>query len=157
MFKLQNLIICLFIFLGLLFKINNNQVMAMNDLNDENYINNKINKLYLERKELATKISYFRIHSLDDDVKLQKQLHDLDQTIKNLYQRICDIKLLNYINEQNWHYSYDRNQIANQILSSSYQNPATQELITKHQKLMLKIKNLNQKYINLKYKLNKFN
>ncbi|MDV3169206.1 MAG: SVM family protein [Candidatus Phytoplasma australasiaticum] len=71
MFKLQNqfkiISICLFIFLGLLFKMNNNQVMAMNNLNDENYINNEINKLYLERKELATKISYFLIHHLNDE------------------------------------------------------------------------------------------
>ncbi|MDO7983803.1 MAG: SVM family protein [Pigeon pea little leaf phytoplasma] len=158
MFKLQNqfkiISICLFIFLGLLFTMNNNQVMAMNNLNDENYINNEINKLYLERKALATKISYFRIHSLDDDVKLQKQLNDLDQTIKNLYQRIYDIKLLKSINEQIWHNSYERNQIAIQILSSSYQNPTIQELMTKHQKLVIKIKNLSQKHINLQYKLN---
>ncbi|MDV3142097.1 MAG: SVM family protein [Candidatus Phytoplasma australasiaticum] len=161
MFKLQNqfkiISICLFIFLGLLFTMNNNQVMAMNNLNDENYINNEINKLYLERKELATKISYFLIHHLDDDVKLQKQLNDLDQRIKNLYQRIYDIKLLKSINEQIWHDSYERNQIAIQILSISYQNPAIQELMTKHQKLVIKINNLNQKYINLQYKLNEFN
>ncbi|MDV3198037.1 MAG: SVM family protein [Vigna little leaf phytoplasma] len=158
MFKLQNkfkiINFCLLIFLGLLFKMNHNQVMAMNNLNNENYINNKINKLYLERKELATKISYFRIHHLDDDVQLQKQLNNLDQKMKKLYQRICDIKNLNYINEQIWHYSYERNQIANKILSISYQNPIIQELITNHQTLIIKIKNLNQKYINLQYKLN---
>ncbi|MDV3143850.1 MAG: SVM family protein [Sweet potato little leaf phytoplasma] len=161
MFKLQNqfkiISICLFLFLGLLFTMHNNQVMAMNNLNDENSINNEINKLYLERKELATKISYFRIHHLDDDVKLQKQLNALDQIIKNLYQRIYDIKLLKSINEQIWHDSYERNQIAIQILSISYQNPAIQELMTKHQKLVIKIKNLKQKYINLQYKLNEFN
>ncbi|MDV3167255.1 MAG: SVM family protein [Vigna little leaf phytoplasma] len=161
MFKLQNkfkiINFYLFIFLGLLFTMNHNQVMAMNNLNNENYINNEINKLYLERKELATKISYFRIHHLDDDVKLQKQLNNLDQQMKKLYQRICDIKNLNYINEQIWRYSYERNQIANKILSISYQNPIIQELITNHQKLMIKIKNLNQKYINLQYKLNEFN
>ncbi|EMR14767.1 MULTISPECIES: SVM family protein [Candidatus Phytoplasma] len=161
MFKLQNqfkiISIYLFIFLGLLFTMNNNQVMAINNLNDENYINNEINKLYLERKELATKISYFLIHHLDDDVKLQKKLNDLDQIIKNLYQRIYDIKILKSINEQIWHDSYERNQIAIQILSISYQNPAIQELMTKYQKLVIKIKNLNQKYINLQYKLNEFN
>ncbi|MDV3193389.1 MAG: SVM family protein [Sweet potato little leaf phytoplasma] len=161
MFKLQNqfkiISICLFIFLGLLFTMNNNQVMAMNNLNDENYINNEINKLYLERKELATKISYFLIYRLDDDVKLQKQLNDLDQIIKNLYQRIYDIKILKSINEQIRHDSYERNQIAIQILSISYQKPAIQELMTKYQKLVIKIKNLNQKYINLQYKLNEFN
>ncbi|MDO7987333.1 MAG: SVM family protein [Sweet potato little leaf phytoplasma] len=161
MFKLQNqfkiISIYLFIFLGLLFTMNNNQVMAMNNLNDENYINNEINKLYLERKELATKISYFLIYRLDDDVKLQKQLNDLDQIIKNLYQRIYDIKILKSINEQIRHDSYERNQIAIQILSISYQKPAIQELMTKYQKLVIKIKNLNQKYINLQYKLNEFN
>ncbi|MDV3147618.1 MAG: SVM family protein [Sweet potato little leaf phytoplasma] len=161
MFKLQNqfkiISIYLFIFLGLLFTMNNNQVMAMNNLNDENYINNEINKLYLERKELATKISYFLIYRLDDDVKIQKQLNDLDQIIKNLYQRIYDIKILKSINEQIRHDSYERNQIAIQILSISYQKPAIQELMTKYQKLVIKIKNLNQKYINLQYKLNEFN
>uniref|UniRef100_UPI001EE726F4 SVM family protein n=1 Tax=Chrysanthemum yellows phytoplasma TaxID=238674 RepID=UPI001EE726F4 len=89
MFKLQNqfkiINICLFIFLGL-FLITNNSVMAMNNLNDENSINNEINKLYWERKNLATKISYFHIHHLDDDINLQKELHNLDQIIKNLYQ-----------------------------------------------------------------------
>ncbi|MDV3197827.1 MAG: SVM family protein [Candidatus Phytoplasma australasiaticum] len=158
MFKLQNqfkiISIYLFIFLGLLFTMNNNLVMAMNNLNDENYINNEINKLYLERKELATKISYFLIYRLDDDVKLQKQLNDLDQIIKNLYQRIYDIKILKSINEQIRHDSYERNQIAIQILSISYQKPAIQELMTKYQKLVIKIKNLNKKYINLQYKLN---
>ncbi|MEK0311180.1 hypothetical protein OC715_02430, partial ['Bituminaria bituminosa' little leaf phytoplasma] len=43
--------------------------------------------------------------------------NDLDQTIKNLYQRIYDIKLLKSINEQIWHNSYERNQIAIQILN----------------------------------------
>ncbi|MDV3167733.1 MAG: SVM family protein [Candidatus Phytoplasma australasiaticum] len=162
MFKLQNqfkiISICLFLFLGLLFTMHNNQVMAMNNLNDENSINNEINKLYLERKELATKISYFRIHHLDDDVKLQKQFKDLEQKIKNLYQRIYDIKLLNCINEQIWHDSDEKKQIANQILSSYYQNPATiQELMTKHQKLGIKIHNLREQYTNLQYKLNEFN
>lgn len=159
MFKLKtNLLffrIVLFIGLGLFLIINNHQVIAMNNLNDENSINNEINKLYLEQKELATKISYFRIYHLDDDIKLQKQLYNLDQTIKNLHQRLFDIKLLKYINEQIWNYSYERNQIANIILSRSYQDPTIQELITNHKKLVKKIKNLNQKYINLQYKLNK--
>lgn len=159
MFKLKtNLLffrIVLFIGLGFFLIINNHQVIAMNNLNDENSINNEINKLYLERKELATKISYFHIYHLDDDIKLQKQLHNLDQTIKNLYQRLADIKNLKCINEKIWDYSYERNQIANTILNRSYQEPTIQELITNHKKLVKIIKNLNQKYINLQYKLNK--
>ncbi|MDC9032295.1 SVM family protein [Columbia Basin potato purple top phytoplasma] len=158
MFQLQNqfkiISFCLFIFLGL-FLITNNSVMAMNNLNDENSINNEINKLYLERKNLATKISYFHIHHLDDDVNLQKELHNLDQTIKNLYQRLSDVNNLKYINEKIWDYSYERNQVAIKILSRSYQDPTIQELITNHQELVKRIKNLNQKYINLQYKLNK--
>ncbi|MDV3192857.1 MAG: effector protein, partial [Sweet potato little leaf phytoplasma] len=66
-------------------------------------------------------------------------------------------KILKSINEQIRHDSYERNQIAIQILSISYQKPAIQELMTKYQKLVIKIKNLNQKYINLQYKLNEFN
>ncbi|WP_051085533.1 SVM family protein [Candidatus Phytoplasma australiense] len=153
MIKLKNKLHLLPFFLisclGLLFVINNNQVMAMNNLNDENYINNEINKLYSKRKELATKISYFRTYHLDDDVTLQKQLNDLDQIIKNLYQRIYDIKLLKSINEKIWDYSLERNQIANQILSSSNQNPAIQEMIAKHQKLVIKIQDLDKKYTKL--------
>ncbi|KOR75265.1 hypothetical protein CPX_001768 [Candidatus Phytoplasma pruni] len=42
--------LCLITFIGLLF-INNNKVIAMNNLNDENSINNEINKIYLERKK----------------------------------------------------------------------------------------------------------
>lgn len=160
MFKLKkNLLffkIVLFIGLGFFLITNNiHQVMAMNNLNDENSINNEINKLYLEQKELATKISYFNIYHLDDDIKLKKQLNNLDQTIKNLYQRLSDIKFLKCINEKIWDYSYERNQIANTILSRSYQDPTIQELITNHKKLVKIIKNLNQKYINLQYKLNK--
>ncbi|QKX95732.1 SVM family protein [Candidatus Phytoplasma asteris] len=158
MFQLQNqfkiISFCLFIFLGL-FLITNNSVMAMNNLNDENSINNEINKLYWERKNLATKISYFHIHHLDDDINLQKELHNLDQTIKNLYQRLSDVNNLKYINEKIWDYSYERNQVAIKILSRSYQDPTMQELITNHQELVKIIKNLNQKYINLQYKLNK--
>ncbi|MEZ0180191.1 SVM family protein, partial ['Camptotheca acuminata' phytoplasma] len=128
MFKLQNqfkiISICLLFFLGLFLITNNiHQVMAMNNLNDENSINNEINKLYLEQKELATKISYFDIYHLDDDIKLKKQLNNLDQTIKNLYQRLSDIKFLKCINEKIWDYSYEQNQIANTILSRSYQDP----------------------------------
>ncbi|PQP79250.1 effector protein [Candidatus Phytoplasma phoenicium] len=158
MFKLQNqfkiISIYLFIFLGL-FLITNNSVMAMNNLNDENSINNEINKLYWERKNLATKISYFHIHHLDDDINLQKELHNLDQTIKNLYQRLSDVNNLKYINKKIWDYSYERNQVAIKILSRSYQDPTMQELIKNHQELVKIIKNLNQKYINLQYKLNK--
>nr|ABU55732.1 hypothetical protein precursor [Malaysian periwinkle yellows phytoplasma] len=158
MLQLQNqfkiISFCLFIFLGL-FLITNNSVMAMNNLNDENSINNEINKLYWERKNLVTKISYFHIHHLDDDINLQKELHNLDQTIKNLYQRLSDVNNLKYINEKIWDYSYERNQVAIKILSRSYQDPKMQELITNHQELVKIIKNLNQKYINLQYKLNK--
>ncbi|MGL9687991.1 MAG: SVM family protein, partial [Candidatus Phytoplasma sp. TWB_XP] len=121
MFKLKtNLLffrIVLFIGLGFFLIINNHQVMAMNNLNDENSINNEINKLYLERKELAAKISYFDIYHLDDDIKLKTKLHNLDQTIKNLYQRLADVKNLKCINEKIWDYSYEQNQIANTILS----------------------------------------
>ncbi|MDO8064293.1 SVM family protein [Candidatus Phytoplasma bonamiae] len=161
MFKLQNkfkiIDIFLFTFLGLLFIISNNKVIAtnnLNDLNDENSINIEIDKLYLERKKLTTKIAYFCIHHLDDDVTLQKQLNNLDQKIQNLYQRICNIKNLNYINTQIWHYSYERNQIANKILSNSCQNPELQTLITNYPKLVQKIKNLEKKYIDLQFKLN---
>ncbi|CAM11812.1 hypothetical protein PA0478 [Candidatus Phytoplasma australiense] len=159
MLKLKNkfkiISVCLFTFLGLLF-INNN-VMAMNNLSDENSINNEINELFLEQQTLTAKISYFRIHHLDDDVQLQEQLNNLNQIIKNLYQRLYDIKFLNYINEQMSRYSYERNQIANKILSRPYQDPEMQELISNHKKLVIKIKNLRQKYINLQYKLNQFN
>ncbi|TKA87953.1 MAG: putative secreted protein, SAP42-like [Candidatus Phytoplasma asteris] len=155
--KIQIIYLCLITFIGILFILNDNQVMAMNNLNDENTINKEINKLYLERKELTKQIKYFDIYHLDDNIKLQKQLHNLDQTIKNLYQRLSDIKLLKYINEQIWNYSYERNQIANTILSRSYQDPTIQELIANHQKLVKKINNLSQKYINLQFKLNEFN
>ncbi|PWV43940.1 MAG: hypothetical protein DF280_01490 ['Brassica napus' phytoplasma] len=62
MFKFQNqfkiINICLFIFLGL-FLITNNSVMAMNNLNDENSINNEINKLYWERKNYLKNLKKF--------------------------------------------------------------------------------------------------
>ncbi|PEH36335.1 SVM family protein [New Jersey aster yellows phytoplasma] len=62
MFKFKNqfkrITICLFIFLGL-FLINCYPVMAINNLNDENSINNEINKLYLEQKELSKKLKKF--------------------------------------------------------------------------------------------------
>ncbi|MCQ9618875.1 MAG: SVM family protein [Candidatus Phytoplasma pruni] len=147
--------LCLITFIGLLF-INNNKVIAMNNLNDENSINNEINKIYLERKKIATQISYFHIYHLEDDVELQKKLNNLDQTIKNLYQRRSDVNILKYINEQIWHYSYERNQIVNKIFSYSYQDPTIQELNLSYQELIQKIQNLQQKYINLQYKLNKF-
>uniref|UniRef100_UPI0003803B9C SVM family protein n=1 Tax=Vaccinium witches'-broom phytoplasma TaxID=85642 RepID=UPI0003803B9C len=102
--KIKIIYLCLITFIGILFILNDNQVMAMNNLNDENTINKEINKLYLERKELTKQIKYFDIYHLDDNIKLQKQLHNLDQTIKNLYQRLSDIKLLKYINEQIWNY-----------------------------------------------------
>ncbi|MGL9687385.1 MAG: SVM family protein, partial [Candidatus Phytoplasma sp. TWB_XP] len=86
---------------------------------------------------------------------LKTKLHNLDQTIKNLYQRLADVKNLKCINEKIWDYSYEQNQIANTILSRPYQDPTIQELITNHKKLVKIIKNLNQKYINLQYKLNK--
>ncbi|MCQ9618825.1 MAG: SVM family protein [Candidatus Phytoplasma pruni] len=158
MIKLKNqlniIYLCLITFISLLF-IFNNKVMAMNNLNDENSINNEINKLYLERKELTTKIKYFRIYHLDDDIKLQKKLNNLDQTIKNLYQMRSDVNILKYINEQIWHYSYERNQVVNKIFSYSYQDPTIQELNLSYQELIQKIQNLQQKYINLQYKLNK--
>ncbi len=144
----------LFSFLGLFFIINNHQVMAMNNLNDENSINNEFHKLYSEKKVLINKISHLRIYHLDGDIKLQKQLDNLDKKIKNLHQRLSIVKILNYINEQIWNYSYERNQIAIQILSRSFQDPSIQELNENHQQIIKKIKNLRQQYINLQYKLN---
>ncbi|PWV43939.1 MAG: hypothetical protein DF280_01485 ['Brassica napus' phytoplasma] len=106
------------------------------------------------KKKLSKKLKKIHIYHLSGDIKLKKELHNLDQIIKNLYQRLSDVNNLKYINEKIWDYSYERNQVAIKILSRSYQDPTMQELITNHQELVKIIKNLNQKYINLQYKLN---
>ncbi|XXP77403.1 MAG: SVM family protein [Lettuce witches'-broom phytoplasma] len=163
MFKSKNqfniIYLCLIAFLGLLFIFNTHQIMAMNNYNltDSNSINNKINELYLERKNLATKISYLLIYDVDV-TKFQQQLYNLVQIIQNLYQRLSIVNTLKDINNQIWKFSYERNQIAIKILSCSFshQNETIEELNYNHQKIVQKINNLRQKYINLQYKLNEF-
>nr|ABA25855.1 hypothetical protein [Phytoplasma sp. CPh] len=152
--QLYLLTMVLFSFLGLFLFTNNHQVMAMNNLNDENSINNELNKLYSEKEELITKISYLSVYHLDGDIELRKQLDNLDKKIEKFCQRLSAVKILSYINEQIWHYSYERNQIAIKTLSLSNRDPSIKELNVKHQQIIKKIKNLSQKHINLQYKLN---
>jgi hypothetical protein len=163
MFKLKNqfkiISIILFICLGLLFMVNNNhQVMAMNnyDLNNPNSINNKINDLYLERKELVAQILSFSIYNLDIS-HIQEKIYHLDQKIKSLYQRLSIINILQEINKQIWDYSYQRNQIVLKIFCLSFEEETIEELHNNHQKIIQKIHNLRQKYIHLQCKLNEFN
>ncbi|WP_349401856.1 putative membrane protein, SVM family protein [Candidatus Phytoplasma solani] len=144
--------IVLFICLGLLFVINNNQVMAMDNynLNDQNSINNEIYQLSLKKENLFNKI----LHC--DKINLKQQLKILDQAIKKLYQRLSVVNTLKYINEKIWRYSYERNQVAIKILSRTYQDTTIEELNNEYQEIIQKINNLRQKYVNLQYKLNEF-
>ncbi|QKX95572.1 SVM family protein [Candidatus Phytoplasma asteris] len=140
--------IFLFIVLGLFLITNHYQVMAANDLNDEYSINNEINKLCSEKNLLAIKISYLQKYDLETKI-YQKKLNILNQKIQNLSQRLSNIKVLNFTNEKIWDYSYERNQ----VVIKSFEHPEIQEFREDHRKLIEKINNLQQKYINLKYKL----
>ncbi|MDV3144251.1 MAG: hypothetical protein Q8744_01575 [Sweet potato little leaf phytoplasma] len=88
---------------------------------------------------------------------LIRQSKDLDQNMTDLYKRIAHLNALNCINQKIWQYSYERNQIAIKIFSLSglYQDTTMiEELNKKHQEIIQKIQNLNQKYFHLQNELN---
>ncbi|WP_349402046.1 SAP11-like protein [Candidatus Phytoplasma solani] len=161
MFKIKNNLllfnIFLFISLGFLFIFNNNPVMAMDNynLNDQNAINNKIYQLSLKKENLSNKILHCDKLNLNT-MNLKQQLKILDQTIKNLYQRLALLNTLKDINYQVSQYLHKLNQVEIKLLSRRYQITTIEELNNKRQEIIQKINNLIQIYIDLKYKLNEF-
>jgi hypothetical protein len=100
MFKLQNQLkimsICLFVFLGFLFIINNNQVMAMKKQNSyinkkSKDINNELFNLLTNKKELEYKIHCFRpkeklnSYEINEVLKLEIEHHKLKSKISEIY------------------------------------------------------------------------
>ncbi|MGI3136037.1 MAG: SVM family protein [Candidatus Phytoplasma vitis] len=100
MFKLQNqfkiISVCLFTFLGFLFIINNNQVMAMKKQNSyinkkSKDINNELFNLLTNKKELEYKIHCFRVkeklnsYERTEVLKLEIEHHKLKLKISEIY------------------------------------------------------------------------
>ncbi|MDV3198250.1 MAG: SVM family protein [Vigna little leaf phytoplasma] len=108
--NLHSLKIILFICLGLLFVINSNQIMAMDDynLNIKISINNKNYQLSLKKENLSNKNLYSDKLNLST-FNLKQQLKILDQMIQNIYKKLIDANVLKYINEQIKHYLYEQN------------------------------------------------
>ncbi|MBS2126297.1 SVM family protein ['Fragaria x ananassa' phyllody phytoplasma] len=163
--KFKMIYICLIIFIGFIFILNNHQVMAMNDYNnltDSNLIENKIYELDLEINKLVTKVDFLSIYDVDI-TGLQQQLYNLDQKIKILYQKLSIVNTLKDIKKQIYNFSCKKKQIDINNLSCGcllHPNKTIEEINNEHQENKLtnkKINNLRQIYINLQYKLNNLN
>ncbi|MDV3143890.1 MAG: SVM family protein [Candidatus Phytoplasma australasiaticum] len=156
--KLYFLLLFLVGYLGLFLLINIHPVMAMDGYNpnDPHSIKNEILKISSKREKISKKILHFNKLNLNP-YNLIRQSKDLDQNMTDLYKRIANLNALNCINQKIWQYSYERNQIAIKILSLSglYQGTTMiEELNKKHQEIIQKIQNLNQKYFHLQNELN---